>query len=300
MATAVKSPNPAPAGSGSTSPADCQETQKLVEDFQKDLTDKQLKAAHAATEIGKSHEAAAMLAICDDRRAWTKAEDMRTLYGQMHFSISIGLVNDVGTFQKCVDDQIKSSEDLAKGYSAAVGKMKETCSKLLEVCRAAKDYSIDVKKTCNATSKEALEKILGGTKDALKLKAEGFEKTAETLVDAGDQVIETAVKATGIYSFVNAKSLKPCIDDLKKAADAFKGDTESGWKMSEDHVKAALKALDSDLPKLSAGYFEAKKAAANELAIGTVATYLDEFPPAPLPSESLDHICQELTKVFTP
>lgn len=291
----VSTPSPAPAAA-----EQCVETKKVVADFQKDCKEKKELAAIAEAKAAGFNLTASLQAVCDDRRSWKKAEDTRGFYGQLHYNMAIGLVGDIAVAQKSVDEQTKASDEIVKSYGAAVTKMKESCSKLMEVCKAAKDWTIEVKKTCNTKNKEDLKKLLESRgfadKDLVK-KAEDFEKTAGMVQNGGDQVIETAVKVTGIYSFVNVGSIKPCMEDMKKYAEAFRADTEANLKTSDDKIKNALKLLGDDSPKLSEAWFAKARAEAVQLAIGNIANYLDPgvFPPKP-DGRTLAAICTELSK----
>ena len=259
----------------------CAETRKAIDKFLEDCEQIDLPIASNVAEVAKTSMDSYIQTICDNRRAWRKGEETREFYGQLYYNLAFGLSSDMTVMDKCVDDQITASDDIVAAYDEAIAKVKEACTKLTEVCRAAKDWSMDVTKTCNSKNKEELNKILkakGLSEKELKQTAKKFEETARVAQDGGDQVIETATHVTSIYSFVNANSLKACVEDLKSMADEFAADTEANLKASEEKIKNALKTITDNTPPLSKGYFDEGKANAVKESIEMTANILKKDP----------------------
>ena len=292
-------------GNGSGSNNDTQvppvKTHNVIDDFSEDCGIKgeaaQADAAVAATTLEN-----VMQAVCGDRRALRKGEATRTFYGELHYNVAGGLSADMATAMKCVEAHVKTSEEVIVAYEKAVAKMKEACTKLENVCRVAKDLDSAVNKSCNSSHKEELNRILHPEvgqdqtpPDTMKTTANSYKETAENLQNQGDTLIEVAVKATGIYSFVNVRSLEQCISDLIAAADAFKADTEANRKKSEDNIKEALKNITNNAGKASEGYFGKAKADAAENAIEHIAENVKIPFPVPSQDYTLDKICRRLS-----
>lgn len=290
--------------SGSSQPdmSACVEVEKRYDAFWESCKENDLKDAKADATVAITRMAGALKAVSVDHCAWEKGEETREFYSQLHHNVALGLSSDMATAQKCVSDFVAMSDDIKSTYAEAIAKMKETQEKLTTVCNLAKNWTIDVKKTCNGQNKKELNKVLkdrNSEPSDIVEKAEGFEELAGTLVDSGDQVKETAVKVVGIYSFVNVASLEPCFADLAEAASTFQKDTETNLKASEDQISAALKQLTTDIPLMSERYFGQFQATANWKGIYDQVKLLETSFPPELPRkepETLSEICKLLSK----
>lgn len=290
---------------GESSTDDTQETgvktKKVVDDFRGDCEEKK-EAAEANAAVATTALENVLQAVCGDRRAWRKGEATRKFYGELHYNVAGGLAADMAMAKKCVEAHVTTSDEVVVAYEKAVAKIKEACTKLESVCRVAKDLDSAVNKSCNSSHKEELNRILNPNvepdktpPDTMKETASSYKGTAETLQNKGDSLIEVAVKATGIYSFVNVRSLEQCITDLIAAAEAFKVDTEANRKKSEDDIKAALKTVATSTGKASEANFGKAKADAVTQAIEDIASLVKIPFPVPPPRYTLDAICKKLS-----
>lgn len=290
-------PIPAPA-------QDCPLTKTVVADFRKDCElEKKPVALSEATVAGYQFQAA-FAAVCEDRRKLNKSEAARELYSNIYYNVALGLCKDTEGVQKCVEAQTKAAEALGKKFAAAVGKLKELSAKVQTVQSEANKWCNLVGQSCNSASHDKINDILKVKyKDepvipTIKGSAAKIEEDAINAVAVADNVVEAAVKISGVYTFTNIGSLKPYSDKLVEQCTAFKADAEKNAKSAEDKIKATQKALADDLVKMSETEILWRKECADYDAIVTIVNYLT--PDDPKPNKTLDEICAKVDKNLSP
>jgi hypothetical protein len=284
--------------------SDCPLTKAVVVDFRTDCEKNQQPLALSEANVAAFQFQTAFATVCDDRRILLKSEDARSLYTNLYFNVALGLCKDTDEVQKCVTNQIKAAEDLGKKFAAAVGALKDLSAKVQAVQTEANKWCNLVGQSCNTASHDKINGILKDKfKDnipvpTIKGSAAQLETDAIGAVNVADNVVEAAVKVSGVYSFSNIGSLKPYTDKLAAQSILFKADTEKNNKSAEDKIKAAQKSLSENLPKMSEAEILWRKECADNDGIDTIVNYLT--PEDPKPSQTLDEVCAKVHKNLSP
>jgi len=242
----------------------------------------------------------AFAAVCEDRRILNKSEDARHLYANIYYNVTLGMCKDAEEVQKCVATQTKAAETLGKKFAATVGKLKDLSAKVQAVQAEANKWCNLVGQSCNTASHDKINAILKDKfKDepeipTIKGSAAKIEEDAIAAVNVADNVVEAAVKVSGLYTSTNIGSLKPYTDKLVEQCTVFKADAEKNHKAAEDKIKATQKSMAENLPKMSEAEILWRKECADYDAIVTIVNYLT--PDDPKPSLTLDEVCQKVNK----
>ncbi len=284
--------------------SDCPLTKAVVIKFREDCDKVQKVASLSEANVAGYQFQTMFAAVCEDRRIWNKSEDARQFYSNVYYNVAIGLCKDNEEVQKCVVAQVKAAETLGKKFAASVVKLKELSAKVQTVQTEANKWCNLVSQSCNTASHDKINDILKTKyKDeadipTIKGSAAKIEEDAIICVNTADNVVEAAVKISGIYTFTNIGSMKPYSDKLVEQCTAFKADAEKNTKSAEEKIKAAQKALADDLPKMSEAEILWRKECADNEAISTIVKYLEADDPTP--SKTLDEICAKVDKNLQP
>ncbi len=290
-------PVPAPA-------QDCPLTKAVIVEFREDCDVEQKPVALAEANVAGFQFDTAFAAVCEDRRNLNKSEEARRIYSNIYYNVAIGMCKDSEGVQNHVAAQIKEAEKLGKKFAASVGKLKELSAKVQAVQVEANKWCNLVSQSCNTASHDKINAILQDRyKDnppipTIKGSAAKIEEDAIGAVNVADNVVEAAVKISGIYTFTNIGSLKPYSDKLVEQCTAFKADAEKNLTGAEAKIKAAQKSLADNLPKMSEAEMLWRKECADYDAICTIVNYL--IPDDPKPSQNLDEICAKVNKNLSP
>lgn len=175
-----------------------------------------------------------------------KAETAQRVYSRVNYCVSARAAGEIGEITEAINTIAGIKDDLNKGFSDLVKKIKETKNLMTEVeevaCRL--DRCIEDEQRCNLDTYNRIRDIDYLSEDGTVTFADRIdemEDNSDNCYELINQTFDASIKVAGILTFIETGSLQRMGENLTTLIKDFKKDVDENIAQSTKDIEAAVK-----------------------------------------------------------